>query len=160
MKNSRVITAVHSWSFRRKPESKGFIPRSAWIPAFAGMTDPGDRSFAAQIQPLIFKGGHEGSEINIFEFFNCARDLCRKLRLGSRDPTPKRVTPRSVLIGGAVRIPPGFPLKACGNDGVVGELGVEGYAPFAFSVSKRKILSSLRAPDSKPTPASTTPPAV
>jgi hypothetical protein len=32
--------------------------------------------------------------------------------------------------GGPVRIPPGFPLEACGNDGLVGELEVEGDTSF------------------------------
>jgi hypothetical protein len=35
----------------------------------------------------------------------------------------QRPSPPNILIGGPVRIPPGFPLKACGNDGLVGELG-------------------------------------
>ena len=30
-----------------------------------------------------------------------------------------RSSPPNALIGGPVRIPPGFPLKACGNDGMV-----------------------------------------
>jgi hypothetical protein len=63
--------------------------------------------------------------------------------------------PRMFLIGGPVRIPPGFPpkdgyvqslvadpLKACGNDGLVGELGLGSKtAPFSFSVGERKIMN-------------------
>jgi hypothetical protein len=78
-----------------------------------------------------------------------------------------RPSPPNVLIGGPVRISPGFPpkdgcaegrirpkpcgesvqslvadpLKACGNDGLVGELGVEGHTPFSFSVGERKIMN-------------------
>jgi hypothetical protein len=52
-----------------------------------------------------------------------------------------RPSPPNVLIGGPVRIPPGFPLEACGNDGLVGELLVEGHTPFSFSVGERKIMN-------------------
>jgi hypothetical protein len=34
-----------------------------------------------------------------------------------------------------------LPLKACGNDGLVGELGVEGHTPFSFSVGERKLMN-------------------
>jgi hypothetical protein len=62
------------------------------------------------------------------------------MRLGSREATPKTVTPER-FNRGAVRIPPGFPLKTCGNDGLVGELGVEGHTPFSFFVGERKLMN-------------------
>ncbi len=52
-------------------------------------------------------------------------ELLRQLRLGSIDVTPKTVTPECFNRGSSP-IPPGFPLKACGNDGFVGELEAEG----------------------------------
>jgi hypothetical protein len=64
----------------------------------------------------------------VFSFENCGWG--QEMRL----PRP---SPPNVLIGG----PPGFPLKACGNDGLVGELGVEGYTPFSFSVGERKLMN-------------------
>src|SRR4030095_2042196 len=64
--------------------------------------------------------GHEVSDIYVFKL-RALRVLLRKLRWGRREATPKS-SPPNVLIGGPVRIPPGFPLKACGNDGLVGEL--------------------------------------
>jgi hypothetical protein len=50
-----------------------------------------------------------------------------------------RPSPPNVLIGGP--IPPGFPLKACGNDRLVGELGLKAHTPFSFSVGERKLMN-------------------
>jgi hypothetical protein len=85
---------------------------------------------------------HEGSETDIFEFLNFVlfATFVENCGYGQEMRLP-RESPPNVLIGGPVRIPPGFPLKACGNDGLVGELGVEGYAPFAFSMGERKIMN-------------------
>jgi hypothetical protein len=58
-----------------------------------------------------------------------------------RLPTP---SPPNVLIGGPVRISPGFPLKACGNDELVGELVLERHTPFSLSVGERRLMKSLR----------------
>src|SRR6266511_2463798 len=56
------------------------------------------------------------------------------------DVAPSRAhSPPNVFIGGPVRVSPGFPLKACGNDGLIGELGVEGHTPFSFSVGEHKL---------------------
>src|SRR6266511_5017440 len=66
------------------------------------------------------------------------RALLRKFGWGQGMRLP-RPSPPNVLIGGPVRIPPGFPLKACGNDGLIGELGVEGHTPFSFSVGEHKL---------------------
>ena len=52
-------------------------------------------------------------------------------------------SPPNVLIGGPVRIPPGFPLKACGNDGLVGELEVEGYTSFLIPWGERKLMTDV-----------------
>ena len=57
----------------------------------------------------------------------------------------KTVTPNA-LIGGPIRIPPGFPLKACGNDSSLGEYGLEflsGILRFIL-VHARKIMKSFR----------------
>src|SRR6266542_4033309 len=68
------------------------------------------------------------------------RALLRKFGWGQEMRLP-RPSPPNVLIGGPVRIPPGFPLKACGNDGLIGELGVEGHTPFSFSVGEHKLMN-------------------
>ena len=40
----------------------------------------------------------------------------------NRNKNASKPSPPNVLIGGPGRIPLGFPLKACGNDGLVAEL--------------------------------------
>jgi hypothetical protein len=81
------------------------------------------RSLVTNIEPFV---------TFVFSFENCGWG--EEMRL----PRP---SPPNVLIGGPVRISPGFPLKACGNDGLVGELGVEGHTPFSSSVGERKIMN-------------------
>src|SRR5438094_9899582 len=52
-------------------------------------------------------------------------------------------SPQNVLIGGPVPAP-GFPLKACGNDGIRGKNcngGEANTSPFSFSVGERKIMN-------------------
>jgi hypothetical protein len=66
------------------------------------------------------------SEIDIFEFLNFVLFVTFFENCGwGEEMRLPRPSPPNVLIGGPVRISPGFPLKACGNDGLVEELGVE-----------------------------------
>src|SRR5262245_15332228 len=66
----------------------------------------------------------------------CTRNLIRRavgcaeltsIQKGSMRIYRKRVTPRNASIRGPVRASPGFPLKTCGNDGLLDERRSENF---------------------------------
>jgi hypothetical protein len=78
---------------------------------------PTDRQFASGCSPPRFAATQLPSATEFVAY--SGTDFHRA------DMAPSRAhSPPNVLIGGPVRIPPGFPLKACGNDGLVGEFGL------------------------------------